>query len=99
MFTFIAGADHYGRGARQDKSGQKIVRDALRKFGQNVRSRRRDQQQIGALRHGNMFDRGIKIRVAAFFRPGKRSVMTFCPLSAAKVSGVTNSRAPRVITT
>src|SRR6266852_209340 len=29
----------------------------------------------------------------------KRSVITFCPLSAANVSGVTNSRAPRVITT
>src|SRR5215472_1690227 len=28
-----------------------------------------------------------------------RSVMTFCPLKAAKVSGVTNSRAARVITT
>ena len=26
-------------------------------------------------------------------------MITFCPLSAAKVSGVTNSRAPRVITT
>src|SRR5262244_3901804 len=31
--------------------------------------------------------------------PANRSVMTFCPLSAANVSGVTNSRAPRVITT
>src|SRR5882762_5192777 len=29
----------------------------------------------------------------------KRSVITFCPLSDANVSGVTNSRAPRVITT
>src|SRR5713226_724555 len=29
----------------------------------------------------------------------KRSVMTFCPLNAAKVSGATNSRALRVITT
>ena len=28
-----------------------------------------------------------------------KSVMTFCPLSAANVRGVTNSRAPRVITT
>src|SRR5882762_2080162 len=29
----------------------------------------------------------------------KRSVITFCPVRAAKVSGVMNSRAPRVITT
>ena len=38
---------------------RKIVCDAVRKFGQDVGCRGRNQQQIGVARYGNMFDHGV----------------------------------------
>ena len=46
-----------------------------------------------------MLDRGVEIRVAVRFRPGKEIGDDLLTAQRRKVSGVTNSRAPRVITT
>ena len=87
------GSYDYRRSGGQIQSAQKIVRDAAREFRDDVRGGGNYQQQIGALRHGNVFDRAFEISFVSEELPNK-SVITFCPVNAAKVSGVMNSRAP-----
>ena len=57
------GRDHHRRRGRQIERGKKIGGDALRELGENVGGGRRDQQRIDGLRHGNMLDRGIDVRL------------------------------------
>ena len=56
IFTFIAGATSTGARRCQIHGGQKIVGDAMRKFGQNVRRCRGHNQRISPLRLGNVVD-------------------------------------------
>ena len=68
------------RRGREVKRAQEIVADPAAEFCKSVRRRRSNQQQIGALRDGNMFDRTFKIRLATrfgeqasdYFFPGER---------------------------
>jgi len=55
-------------------------------FAKNVGGGRGDEEKIGALGHGDMFDGTFDVAspVEDF---SKRSVITFWPLSAAKVNG------------
>ena len=70
----------------------------MREFSQDIGSRGSDEQEVDPLRDGDVFDGAFDIRGRGAGAP-KRSVMTFFPVSAAKVSGVMNSCAARVITT
>src|ERR1700678_2577755 len=62
------GSDHDRRLRSQIKCGKKIPSQPLRKFRQAVSSRRRDQQQIDALRHRNMLNRAFDVRRRSILR-------------------------------
>src|SRR5579863_273902 len=59
---------HHWRGGRKVQGAEKIVADAAAEFGKNIRGGRRNQQQIRALRHGNVFNGAVEIGLAARFR-------------------------------
>ena len=70
MFTFIAGATSTGARGRQIHRGQKIVGDAMRKLGQNIRGRRSHDQRLGPLRLADVFDGGfVAVLAGAGFIP------------------------------
>src|SRR5437660_12468245 len=48
-------------GSREIQSGQKIVRNSPRKFRQDIRGSGSDQQQIGFLRYGDVFDGAFQV--------------------------------------
>src|SRR5690349_16455854 len=48
------GCDNNGRRAGEIQRGEKIVSDAARELGENVRSGWRNEKEIGALRDGDM---------------------------------------------
>ena len=56
MLTFIAGSDDDGGLGGEIKRGEKIVGDAVREFSENVGGGGSDEQQIDALRDGDVFD-------------------------------------------
>ena len=53
------GSDQHRRIGGQVHGGQKIVGDAVRKFGQDVGGGRRDHQRLGPLRLADVLDGGI----------------------------------------
>ena len=55
------------RGGGEIQRGQKIVGDAAREFGEDVGGGGRDEQEIGALRDGDVFDGAVEIGFAAGF--------------------------------
>ncbi len=67
MFTFIAGATTTGAVRCEIERGQEIVGDAAGEFGEDVGGGGRDQQQIRALRYGDVFDGAFEIGLAAGF--------------------------------
>ena len=60
MLTFIAGATTTGAVVEIER-GQKIVGNALRKFGQQVCRSGYNQERINGLRHRDVFDGRINI--------------------------------------
>ena len=59
--------DDHRRGGGQIQRAEKIVADTSAEFREDVRGGWRNQQQIGALRHGDMFDCTFEIGFAAGF--------------------------------
>ncbi len=55
------GSHDHRRGGGQIQSAQKIVRNPAREFRDDVRGGGNYQQQIGALRHGNVFNRAFEV--------------------------------------
>ena len=55
------GRDDHGSFRGEIKRGEKIVGDAVREFSEDVRGGRRNEQQINALRDGDMLDRAFDI--------------------------------------
>ena len=92
------GRDDDGSLRGEIERGEKIVGDAVREFPEDVGGGGRDEKKIDALRDGDVFDGAFDVGEARSSAPNI-SVITFCPVSAAKVRGVMNSCAARVITT
>jgi len=64
MLTFMAGAKPPARWMPNTKLSENRLQSRAQ-ICNNVRRGRRDQQQIGALRHCNMFDRTFQVGFAA----------------------------------
>ena len=60
------------------------------KLREDIGGGRRDDQEIDSLRDGDVLDGAFDVGGSAPSAPNI-SVITFCPVSAAKVSGVMNS--------
>ena len=98
MFVFIAGASTTGPVNARYSGGKEIVRQAVGELGQTDRPWRARRPGVRYPARHAMCSTALE-RVASGLAAEKRSVMTLRPVSVAKVSGRTNSCAPRVMTT